>query len=98
MVAKIEGEKSMVVIDKVRKEVYSICTLRKELKVKDVRLLAKSAKVHEDVEVGKFSMGESDCWWKDMTARFVPRCETCPVALDFLTVDRTQEFVTQDPR
>ena len=44
MIAKVEGEKNMVVVGRFGGNMYSMCTLKKDLKVKEVRLVAKSAK------------------------------------------------------
>lgn len=70
MIAKVEGEKSMIVIEKIGGCLYSMCALKKDLKVKDVRTVAKAAK---DIEMPGFGEVEGDEmqidgneWWRDM--------------------------------
>jgi hypothetical protein len=96
MIAKVEGEKSMVAIERVCGFVYSMCTLKKDLKVKDVRIVAKTAK-----EMGPSIQPRScdqsinvdgDVWWKRMMVRNLHSTDNEEVSLHFLVKEDTAEF------
>jgi len=44
MIARIEGEKNMVAIEKIGESLYAICSLKKDLKVKEIRTMSKMSK------------------------------------------------------
>ena len=88
MIAKIEGEKNMVAVEKVGDKIYSMCTLKKDLKVKDVRLAAKSAK-ETDLsglvrrrDENKQSEGED--WWRKLVVQNPFFGERKQVSLEFM--------------
>ena len=69
IVAKVEGEKSMVVIERVSERVYSMCTLKKDVKVKDVRTTAKTAKESDLPRTDGNIQVDGDEWWRSMVSR-----------------------------
>src|SRR5271170_1961871 len=73
MVAKVEGEKSMVIIERVDERVYSMCLLRKDLKIKDVRAVAKLSRDKElKLEIKQVNAAmpiEGNEWWKNMAVQ-----------------------------
>ena len=91
MVAKVEGEKCMVVIERVGDNMHAMCALKKDLKVKDVRLVAKTSKeiapssrvaaVDESMQVDG---GE---WWRRMMAKKPYHGEEKQISLKFLIED-----------
>jgi hypothetical protein len=92
-VAKVEGEKNMVVIEQIDNCVYTMCALRKDLRLKDARTLAKSgivpiARSQERPDDSRMEMGDE--WWRGLIAG-PPRngLETCSVPLQFLISDTT---------
>jgi hypothetical protein len=88
MVAKVDGEKSMVVIERIGERLYSMCTLKKDVKVKDVRTAAKTAKETDQPPVTEAEKVMGGEWWKGMVAR---RCdsEKQEISLQFLIQDST---------
>jgi hypothetical protein len=73
MIAKVEGEKSMVVIEKIGECLYSMCALKKDLKIKDVRTAARSAKDFEipsQIQTEKDEMQvDGNEWWRGLMVR-----------------------------
>lgn len=73
MIAKVEGEKSMVIIERIDDCVYSMSSLRKDLKIKDVR---SAAKMSRDKDV-KLEVKPVNCtipdngsdWWKNIAVQ-----------------------------
>ena len=102
IVAKVEGEKSMVVIEQIDKCLYTMCTLRKDLKLKDVRTVAKSAKdlslqVQEQADDPRMEIGEDE-WWRGMVVR--PKQgqgEHPSLQLQFLLEDEPSPQVEEPP-
>jgi hypothetical protein len=94
MVAKVEGEKNMVLIEKVGECIYSMCTLKKELKIKDIRTVAKMAR---DVNQQNQAQDEDriqvdgDEWWARMVVREPQRRTEQDLKLQFLIDDGTVE-------
>ena len=86
MVAKIEGEKNMVVIERVGERIYSMCALKKDVKVKDVRTIAKTAKETEQPPATETATIEGGEWWRGMVARRHNQ-ENQGVSLQFLIRD-----------
>lgn len=73
MIAKVEGEKSMVVIEKIGQCLYSMCALKKDLKIKDVRTAARSAKEFEipsqiQPENNEMQIDGNE-WWRGLMVR-----------------------------
>ena len=95
MIAKVEGEKNMVVIEKIGDYIYSMCTLKKDLKVKDVRIVAKTAK-EKDVNIVRTTDEgmhiEGGEWWRKMVVRNIHSGEKQQVSLQFLTGDVNTEY------
>ena len=88
MIAKVEGEKNMVVVERVAENVYSMCTLKKDLKIKDVRLVVKSTK-ETDISNLERPRDESmqldgEEWWKKVTVNNLFAGEKKDVSLEFL--------------
>ena len=73
MVAKIEGEKNIVIIERVDHCIYSMCSLRKDLKIKDVRAVAKMSRDKElELEIKQVNAAmpvEGNEWWKNMAVQ-----------------------------
>jgi hypothetical protein len=97
MVAKVEGEKNLVVIERFGDCIYSMCTLKKELKVKDVRLVAKMARerdlatyVRTAAETMHVDGGE---WWRRMTIRDLHSTNKQQVSLQFLIEDDIMGYI-----
>ena len=100
MIAKVEGEKNMVVIEQIDKCIYTMCTLRKDLKLKDVRVVAKAAKdirpTTRDESDGNGMELEGSEWWRRMMAGSSRVCPIRSVSLQFLINDNPPiEFVPQ---
>jgi hypothetical protein len=95
MVAKIEGEKNMVLIEKVGECIYSMCLLKKELKIKDIRTVAKMAR-----DVNQQNRPQDDDrmhvdgeeWWARMVVREPHRHAEPDLKLHFLIDDGTVEY------
>lgn len=100
MIAKVEGEKNMVVIEQIDKCIYTMCTLRKDLKLKDVRVVAKASKdigptTRDDTDGTRMELEGSE-WWRGMMARSSRVCPIRSVSLQFLINDnRPIQFVPQ---
>ena len=96
MIAKVEGEKSMVVIERVGGCIYSMCTLKKDLKVKDVRIVAKTAKeMGPSIQLTTCDQSmnvDGDEWWKRMMVRNLHSADNQEVSLHFLVKDDPAEF------
>lgn len=97
MIAKVEGEKSMVVIERVGGCIYSMCTLKKDLKIKDVRIVAKTAK-ETGPSIQPRSCDQSmnidgDEWWKKMMVRNLHSTDNQEASLHFLVKDDIAEFI-----
>jgi DNA replication regulator SLD3 len=86
MVAKVEGEKNMVVIERIGECVYSMCALNKDVKVKDVRTVAKMAKDTELPVVTEVegTLQEGNEWWRGMVVRKLETQEKQELSLQFL--------------
>src|SRR5271155_2451374 len=88
MIAKVEGEKNMVVVERVGEHVYSMCMLKKDLKVKDIRLVAKSAKetdISNLVRPRDESMQiDGEEWWRKLAVSNLISGEKKEVSIDFL--------------
>jgi hypothetical protein len=88
MIAKIEGEKNMVVLERVGESVYSMCMLKKDLKVKDVRSVSKSAKETDMTNLARGNEevmeADGDEWWRKMTVNNLRRGDENQVSLKFL--------------
>jgi len=97
MIAKVEGEKSMVVIEQVGDCIYSMCTLKKDLKVKDVRTVAKTAKECGStnyVRTAEETMHvDGEEWWRRMMVRNLYSTNNQQSSLQFLVKDDSAEFV-----
>jgi hypothetical protein len=95
MIAKVEGEKNMVVIENISDSIYSMCTLKKDLKVKDVRTVAKTAK-EKDMNIVKATDEgmyiEGGEWWKKVVVRNIHFGEKQQVSLQFLTGGVNTEY------
>jgi hypothetical protein len=90
MVAKVEGEKNMVLIEKVGECIYSMCTLKKELKIKDIRTVAKMARdVNQQTQAQNEDRMEvdGDEWWARMVVREPQRRTEQDMKLQFLIDD-----------
>lgn len=100
MVAKVEGEKNMVVIEKISDHIYSMCTLKKDLKVKDVRMVAKTAK-EKDVNIVRTTDEgihiEGGEWWRKMVARNIHSGDKQQISLQFLSGDIKTEYSLSQP-
>jgi len=88
MIAKVEGEKNMVVVERVTENIYSMCTLKKDLKVKDVRLVVKSTKETHTSNLEK-SRGEcmqldGEEWWRQFAVSNPRSGEQKGASFDFL--------------
>lgn len=88
MIAKVEGEKNMVVVERVAENVYSMCTLKKDVKIKDVRLVVKSTK-ETDISNLERPRDESiqldgEEWWKKATVNNLFTGEKKDMSLEFL--------------
>ena len=73
MIAKVEGEKNMVVIEKIGECLYSMCALKKDLKIKDIRTAARSAKECEipsqiQTETDEMEIDGNE-WWRGLMVR-----------------------------
>lgn len=89
MIGKVEGEKHMVVIEQVRDCLYSMCSLKKDLKVKDIRQIAKKSKEVTSSET-QSSEGENiqaggGEWWGESVVRNTNREEGQDISLQFLS-------------
>ena len=88
MIAKVEGEKNMVVVERVGEHVYSMCTLKKDLKVKDVRLAAKSAKETDTSYLARprdeSMQVDGEEWWRKLAVSNLFSGEKKGVSLEFL--------------
>ena len=97
MIAKVEGEKNMVVIERVGDYIYSMCTLKKDLKVKDVRIVAKTAKEMGSTnyvrKADETMHVDGEEWWRRMMVRNLHSTENQQVSLQFLVKDDSAEFV-----
>ena len=95
MVAKIEGEKNMVVIQRVGEDVYSMCALKKDLKIKDVRTITKAARDKQIDNVNSrnvhMPMDEGE-WWQGTTVRKLNTQNKRDVSLKFLKEDISIKF------
>jgi hypothetical protein len=93
MIAKVEGEKNMIVIEKIGEHVYTMCTLRKDLKVKDVRMVSKMSRESEprpaeqEPQKEKGEMQVDGEWWKAMAIRPPFQHSTQDFTLTFLLPD-----------
>lgn len=94
MVAKIEGEKSMVIIERVDDHVYSMCSLRKDLKIKDVRSVAKMSRDKDiKLEVKQMCAAiaampvEGSEWWRGMAVQGLQSDLNRQVSLKFLNTE-----------
>jgi len=80
----------MVVVERVGEHVYSMCMLKKDLKVKDVRLVAKSAKetdVSNLVRPRDESMQlDGEEWWRKLAVNNPFSGEKKEVSLEFLII------------
>jgi hypothetical protein len=86
MIGKVEGEKNMVVIERVDDYIYSMCTLKKDLKVKDVRMAAKASKdkyVNHVSVVDEAREVDGGEWWRKMMVRNKHSADRHPVSLRF---------------
>lgn len=96
MVAKIEGEKSMVIIELVDDRVYSMCSLRKDLKIKDVRAVAKMSRDKElKLEVKQVNAAmpvEGNEWWTNMAVQTLQSDFSRQLTLKFLTNEEISEL------
>jgi hypothetical protein len=96
MVAKVEGEKSMVIIERVDERAYSMCLLRKDLKIKDVRAVAKMSRDKElKLEVKQVNAAmpvEGNEWWKNMAVQALQTDFNRQITLKFLSNDTISEF------
>ena len=96
MIARVEGEKGMVVIEQVEEYLYSMCALKKDLKVKDVRTIFKASKEKDNiVEVSSTDENmqiDGDEWWKNIAVRNITQGERGDVSLQFLLDERSPEF------
>jgi hypothetical protein len=91
MVAKVESEKSMVILERIDDHVYSMCSLRKDLRIKDVRSVAKMSR-DKDVKLQIKAMNpampvDGSEWWKSMAVQDFPSEIDCQVSLKFLDND-----------
>lgn len=96
MVAKVEGEKHMVVIEKIGECIYSMCTLKKDLKIKDIRTVAKTAKELDQrtqASDGDRMQVDGNEWWIRMVAHESQRYDEQDLNLNFLIDDGTAEYV-----
>lgn len=94
MVAKVEGEKNLVVIEKIGECLYSMCTLKKDLKIKDIRTVAKTARDMDQTNQapdGDSMQVDGDEWWRRMIVRHPQRREEQELSLNFLIGDGTAE-------
>jgi hypothetical protein len=95
MVAKVEGEKNMVVIEKIGECIYSMCILQKDLKIKDIRTAAKTAKELDQkaqVSDGDRMQVDGDEWWRRMVVQESQRRDEQDLNLNFLIDDGTAEY------
>ena len=92
MVAKVEGERSMVIIERVDDSVYSMCLLRKDLKIKDVRSVAKTSRDNDiklevkALNAAAMPVDRSD-WWASMAVQTLQSDFNRPISLEFLRND-----------
>ena len=89
MVAKVEGEKSMVIMERVDDRVYSMCSLRKDLKIKDVRYIAKASRDNDvKLEVKALNAAampvDGSEWWTSMAVQTLPSDFSRHISLKFL--------------
>jgi hypothetical protein len=98
MIAKVEGEKSMVVIEKIGECLYSMCALKKDLKIKDVRTAARCAKEQEiqsEIQTEEDGMQiDGNEWWRGMMVRqsqLRPR-QDVTLQLNLLLRDGIEEY------
>jgi len=89
MVAKVEGEKSMVIMERVDDHVYSMCSLRKDLKIKDIRYVAKTSRDNDiKLEVKALNAAampvDGSEWWTSMTVQTLPSDINRQIFLEFL--------------
>jgi DNA replication regulator SLD3 len=91
MIAKVEGEKNMVVIEGIGERMYSMCALKKDVKVKDVRTVAKMAKETELPLVTEVEepVHEGNEWWRGMVVRKLETREKREISLQFLIQNPT---------
>lgn len=96
MIAKVEGEKSMVIIERISHGIYSMCTLKKDLKVKDVRMVAKAAKEKDSTYVRTTNDAievDGEVWWRRMMIGKVQLGERQQVSLQFLSGQNCIEYI-----
>jgi len=91
MIAKVEGDKGMTVIEKIGECLYSMCSLRKDLKVKDVRMVAKGVKdvempSQEEIDVDEMQVDGNE-WWRTMMIRPSQLKERHEITLNMLIQD-----------
>jgi hypothetical protein len=94
IVAKVESEKSMVVIERIEDHLYSMCTLKKDLKVKEVRLVARKAKDTENLSLRNIEDNpmqiDSGEWWTKLMVHNINVPEKRDRSLQFLINDVTK--------
>lgn len=92
----------MFVIEGVGDHIYSMCALTKDLKVKDVKIVAKTAKERDStsyaMETGEKMHIDEGEWWMRIALRNLHSTDQPPVPLEFLIQDSTQEYTILDAK
>jgi DNA replication regulator SLD3 len=86
----------MVVIERIGDCIYSMCTLKKDLKIKDIRTVAKTAKdldQRTQTPDGNRMQVDGDEWWRRMVVREPQRREEQDLNLNFLIDDGISEYL-----